>query len=294
MKKILITGGTGFIGKQIIRKCLENGLDYLSCGVDVTSEDEHSRFCDITDIESVKSVISAYMPDGIIHLAAIAAPVHKDVSQIYKVNVLGTENMLSAAAELLPQKTRFILISTAGVYGNQETEKYNEELNFNPVNHYSCSKMVTEIISRQYKDRLNISIVRPFNIIGAGQVSTFLVPKLVKAFSEKQPELVLGNLKAIRDFVPCELCAETMLKLCLCEENAPDVLNICSGVGHSCEDVIKTLEDITGHHPNIVSTSEFIRQNEIWRMVGDPTRLSEFLGYDVSKDYLREVLVSML
>lgn len=294
MKKILITGGTGFIGKQIIRKCIESGVDYLSCGVDVVNENEHERFCDITDIESIKKVIADYVPDSIIHLAAIAAPVHKNIAQIYSVNVVGTENMLSAAAELLPPTTRFILISTAGVYGNQDIKQYNEELNFNPVNHYSYSKMITEIISRQYKDRLNITIVRPFNVIGLGQVTNFLVPKLVKAFTEKQPELFLGNTKAVRDFIPCELCAETMLKLCLCEENAPDILNICSGVGHTCEDVINLLAEITGHHPKVTSSSEFIRTNEIWRMVGDPTRLSSFLGYDVSKDYLKDVLISMI
>ena len=238
--------------------------------------------------------METFRPDVVIHLAAIASPVHQNVSEVYNANVVGSENLLSVAKSHLPAGTRVILASTAGVYGNQQVKFLSEDMPFNPVNHYSYSKMVMEFLSRQYNDVLDICIIRPFNIIGAGQKENFFIPKLVKHFSQRTPEIFLGNLNAVRDYVSVELCAKSIMALVKADGPVPPVLNICSGIGHSCKDIVHILERLTGHHPKIHSTSEFARNNEIWRLVGDPTRLKNMIDGKYAIESTEEILKAML
>lgn len=293
MKKVLISGGSGFIGRYMCKECENQGIDYLATYNSAPADREHACKVNLLDYEELKKALAAEKPDTVIHLAAIASTVHNDIAELYRVNVGGTENLLKAMAETVPG-ARLMLTSTAGVYGNQNIPYLHEDLPYNPVNHYSCSKMITEIWSRQYADQLNITIVRPFNIIGYGQNENFFVPKLVKNFASHAEEIRLGNLDAVRDYVSVDFCARVFIKLASMTENVPPVVNICTGIGHSCRQVIELLEELTGEEPNIVSTASYSRSNEVWRLVGDNTRLNSVLNNEFSSSSLRDVLENML
>jgi nucleoside-diphosphate-sugar epimerase len=187
---------------------------------------------------------------------------------------------------------RVILASTAGVYGNQSAEYYSEDLSISPVNHYSCSKASMEYMSRNYSDCADIVRVRPFNIIGVGQRSDFIVPKLVAAFAQRVPKLEVGNMNSLRDFIDVEYCADVLIKLTHAEA-VPDILNICQGTAHCGNDLLQILGELTGFTPKMNVTSEFVRPNEVWRLVGDPTLLRNFMGKK-SETTLREILLKML
>lgn len=292
--KILITGGTGFIGRHLCHECDQQGIKYADLKTLKESRIQEVAYsADIRDRKSLEYAIREYQPDAIIHLAAIASPVHNNITEIYDVNVKGTENLLEAARANMKQRGRLVLVSTAGIYGNQASEVLTEDLPYNPMNHYSFSKMVTEILSKQYVNDLDIHIVRPFNIVGTGQNSQFLIPKLVEHFARKEPQIKLGNLDAVRDYVSVEFCAQVMLKLALSKKSLPDIVNICSGVGHSCRQVIALLEEMTGHQPEILSTTEFSRRNEVWSLVGSTDQL--YLVTDgVKTEPFRSVLETML
>ena len=295
-KKLLITGGNGFIGRALCRACLADGTVFFVLSRDGTCTERAGRGLpgDLLDIRSLEAIMETFRPDVVVHLAAIASPVHQNVSEVYNANVVGSENLLTAAKSYLPGGTRVILASTAGVYGNQPASLLSEDMPFNPVNHYSYSKMVMEFLSRQYADALDICIIRPFNIIGAGQKENFFIPKLVKHFSQRMPEIFLGNLKAVRDYVSVELCAKSIMALVKADGPVPPVLNICSGIGHSCEDIVHILEELTGHHPKVHSSTEFTRSNEIWRLVGDPTRLKSMIDGNYTIEPITEILKTML
>ena len=295
-KRVLITGASGFIGQVVLKEMLKNeDIDFFA--IDTRKipniSIEKLELVSLLDKEKLMEIIKRYKPNIIIHLAAIALVTHDNVGEIYNVNVQGTENLLEVTQEYCDKGTRVILASTAGVYGNQNVDKYREDLSYNPANHYSYSKMITEYISKQYKEDLDIVTIRPFNIIGVGQSEKFLVPKLVEHFADRKEKLSVGNISSFRDYVDVEYCAEVIMELISRKKLDFDILNICSGIPTNGEMIIQLLQEITDFKPEIKISSDFVRKNEVWRMIGDTTRLWEFMNGKKSQS-VKDILVKML
>ena len=295
-KRVLITGASGFIGQFVLKEMLKNeDIDFFA--IDTRKipniSTEKQELVSLLDKEKLMEIIKRYKPNIIIHLAAIALVTHDNVGEIYNVNVQGTENLLEVTQEYCNKGTRVILASTAGVYGNQKVEKYKEDLPYNPANNYSYSKMITEYLGKRYKDDLEIVTIRPFNIIGVGQSENFLIPKLVEHFANRKEKLSVGNISSFRDYVDVEYCAEVIMELISRKKLDFDILNICSGIPTNGEMIIQLLQEITDFKPEIEISSDFVRKNEVWRMIGDTTRLWEFMNNKKSQS-VKDILVKML
>ena len=295
-KRVLITGASGFIGQFVLKEMLKNeDIDFLA--IDTRKipnvNIEKQELVSLLDKDKLMEIIKKYKPNIIVHLAAIALVTHDNVGEIYNVNVQGTENLLEVAQEYCDKGTRVILASTAGVYGNQKVEKYKEDLPYNPANNYSYSKMITEYLGKRYKDDLEIVTIRPFNIIGVGQSENFLIPKLVEHFANRKEKLSVGNISSFRDYVDVEYCAEVIMELVLREKIDFDILNICSGIPTSGEMILQLLQEMTSFKPEIEISKNFVRKNEVWRMIGDTTRLSEFMNGKKSQS-VKDILLKML
>lgn len=295
-KRVLITGASGFIGQFVLKEMLKNeDIDFFA--IDTRKipniSTEKQELVSLLDKEKLMEIIKRYKPNIIIHLAAIALVTHDNVGEIYNVNVQGTENLLEVTQEYCDKGTRVILASTAGVYGNQKVEKYKEDLPYNPANNYSYSKMITEYLGKRYKDDLEIVTIRPFNIIGVGQSENFLIPKLVEHFANRKEKLSVGNISSFRDYVDVEYCAEVIMELVLREKIDFDILNICSGIPTSGEMILQLLQEMTSFKPEIEISKNFVRKNEVWRMIGDTTRLSEFMNGKKSQS-VKDILLKML
>ena len=296
-KKVFVTGASGFIGKYVIDElCRQNtrilALDRNCNGFNLPN----ISYCSVNLLnkEDISRSLIEFQPDAVIHLAAIAAPVHNDVAEIYNINVHGSEVLLDAIKATCQKETRVILTSTAGVYGNSSKEYINEETEYNPQNHYSFSKMVMEYISKAYKDDLDIRIVRPFNMIGRGQRDNFLIPKLVNAFVTKQEILQVGNLDTMRDYVNVDYAAKIFTELAL-QDNPPySVLNICSGHGVKGIEILDILEEITNYRPKIEVNPQFLRKNEIMRLVGEPSKCNSFVANKFKLENIKEILKVMV
>lgn len=293
MNKILITGSNGFIGNYVCKELNKRKIDYLAIDKGKKPIFIKKYFeIDINDFSCLKKIIINYKPKTIIHLAAIANPVYEDSAELYKVNTIGSENLMKAAS-LLKNKCRIILISTAGVYGNQKVKKIKENCTLNPINHYSCSKASMEKISNNYKNNLDIHILRLFNVIGDNQNNNFIVPKLVSKFKNKEKIIELGNIDAIRDYVSVSFCANIIVDSAI-NNNVPEIMNVCSGRGYSVRDIINILIKVTGFNPKIIISKNFIRNNEIWRLVGDPCLLNSFINKKYNTLTMKEIIIKML
>lgn len=252
-----------------------------------------TRYCNIEDRGAVAALLHDFQPEIIIHCAAISSVTVGRAMEYYRVNTVGTENLVDAFAQSTGQR-RFVFVSTAGVYGNQEHEVLHEGLCPKPVHHYGMSKFCCERLLANYADRLDYTVIRPFNIIGEGQNSEFIVPKLVSAFRARQETVRLGNLDVYRDYVDINDAAEILATLALSSAASGETVNLCSGRPVALRDLIASLEEITGHHINVEVAPEFVRRNEVWRLLGDHQKLERLLGHPLQLTPIADTLRRML
>lgn len=276
-KTILVTGSSGFTGRYVVNEFKKAGYNVI--GLVNQSPSTGEMVCDLRDKQMVVNTIGAIRPDGIIHLAALSFVGHPNPEEFYSVNVLGTENIISALLinKICPHKV--ILASSANIYGNPDVlGSINENITPSPVNHYAISKLAMEFMAKMWFNHLPIIITRPFNYTGPGQDSKFLIPKIVAAYKKHDVSIQLGNTDVCRDFSDVRDVAKVYLKLF--ESNVEsDVVNICSGKAYSLLNVLNLISEIADYEIDVKVNPEFIRPNEIKRLVGDNTRLNLITGF---------------
>lgn len=273
-KKVLITGIDGFTGTHLAQKLRSLGLNVV--GTTRAPSDRKDVYeLDITDKEDVTRVLKKVKPDYIIHLAAISFVGHADSSEFYKVNVIGTENILQTALESNAVIEKVLISSSANIYGNTDIDMISELTTPEPVNHYACSKLAMEKITTNYFNKLPIVISRPFNYTGVGQSEKFLIPKIVSHFKAKESFIELGNLDVFRDFSSVDFVVDAYVKL-LCSDITSEIVNVCSGSSYSLHQVIEYLEKISDHSIEVRINPRFVRENDVKKITGDNTKLLTF------------------
>lgn len=270
-KKALITGIDGFTGRYLKKSLQDKGVRVFGT-VHSPSNEPDTYVADLLDSAALKSVLTEVKPDFVIHLAAISFVGHGDPVDFYRVNVIGTENLLNAILESGTNLKKVLVASSANIYGNTTGSKIAESYDPKPVNHYACSKVAMEKIVANYFNSLPIIITRPFNYTGVGQPAHFLVPKIVSHFKQKKSVIELGNTDVFRDFSSVHFVVESYVKLLTSDEEGA-TFNICSGESHSLAHIISDLEKLAGYNIQIKVNQDFVRKNEVHTIVGDNNKL---------------------
>lgn len=230
-RKIMITGGAGFIGSHVVRRFVNNYPDYLIvcldkltyCGnpenlADIESAPNY-RFekVDICDSNGVRRVFDKYDIDGVIHLAA-ESHVDRSIDDpaiFAKTNVLGTINLLQAARDKWETSINgysdklFYHISTDEVYGTLQSgtdEKFTEETPYAPHSPYSASKAASDHFVRAWHDTYGMPtlITNCSNNYGPNQFPEKLIPLFINNIVENKPLPVYGEGLNIRDWLYVE------------------------------------------------------------------------------------------
>lgn len=288
-KKVLITGIDSFTGYYLSSYLQNCGYDVY--GTSFFKETDKIYKCDITKKEDLLSVLKEVSPEFIIHLSGISFTAHGNNEDFYKVNTIGTINILDILVELNMNPLKIILASSATVYGNQGLEVLDESLCPIPANHYGLSKYAMECLAKNYFTKLNIIITRPFNYTGIVQEEHFLIPKIVKHFKESKKEIELGNLDVSREFNDISYVCEVYKNL-LESDVKSEIVNICSNRGIKLLDVIEMMNDIAEYSIDVKINPEFIRKDEIKTLTGSPKKLFELIGHVTQKEFkdtLREM-----
>ncbi|MDF1653795.1 MAG: NAD-dependent epimerase/dehydratase family protein [Coxiellaceae bacterium] len=278
--RVLVTGLCGFTGKYVKQELEAHGHQVM--GLDA----------DLTDADALNKEIQIKQPEAVIHLAGITFVGHGDVNDFYRVNVIGTRNLLVALDQFVPDVKSILLASSAQVYGCQTHDTLHEQDELIPNNDYSISKMAMEKMSLLWQDRLPLFIVRPFNYTGQGQSNSFLIPKIVEHFKQKAASIALGNLDVYREFNDVRMVAEIYRKL-LEIDPIGKIINICSGTVHSLQNIIDQCQQLTQHEIEITVNPKFVRANEMKTLKGSNTLLASLVS-DYKNKPLEQTLEWML
>lgn len=274
--RVLLTGANGFTGVHLRAELEAAGYAVVGAVVGVPAG-PHEVALDITSLDNCRSVMEAIRPDYLVHLAAISFVQHADAEAFYRVNVIGTLNLLQALVDAGVSPRRVLIASSANVYGNATAGIIAESQTPQPVNHYAASKLAMEHMARTWNDRLPIVMTRPFNYTGIGQERHFLVPKIVAHFVQRAPVIELGNLDVERDFSDVRTVARIYRGLLECD-CAGQTVNVCSGRPYSLRGILAMMEEICGYQIDIQVNPAFVRQSEVKILIGSPERMRALLG----------------
>jgi|TARA_B100000214_G_scaffold193188_1_gene139782 dTDP-glucose 4,6-dehydratase len=222
MKKILITGGAGFIGSNLIIYLINKYKDYEIINVDsltyasnlnylsqISSSENYTFYnIDIRDFDLLKELVLDEKFDFIIHLAAES---HVDNSinnplLFAQTNILGTINLLNSVKELWNDKkdNRFYHVSTDEVYGTLgDSGSFHEKTNYDPRSPYSASKASSDHFVSAYYHTYNLPVLisNCSNNFGPNQNKEKLIPVVINSILNKQKIPIYGNGKNIRDWL---------------------------------------------------------------------------------------------
>jgi nucleoside-diphosphate-sugar epimerase len=277
-KRALITGLSGFTGHYVAQELRAAGYEVFGTITPGHAPGEREYAVDLNDRAGLAAVVQEVQPDVVAHLAAIAFVAHGDVEQIYRVNVVGTRNLLEALAASAKKPSAVLLASSANIYGNTDVGVIHEDVPAAPANDYAVSKLSMEYMARLWQDKLPLIVVRPFNYTGVGQHENFLLPKIVSHFRRKAADIELGNLHVWRDFSDVRMVAQSYRKLLAAPAAIGGAFNICSGHAWSLGEALDMMAEIAGYKINVHVNPAFVRANEVVRLVGDNRRLVAAIG----------------
>lgn len=212
--KILITGGAGFIGSHMAESFLAKGwsvtvLDNFSSGrrenLSHISDEIEIIEGDIRDKSAVASAMHGSV--AVVHLAALASVPASFLNpeETYKVNFMGTQNILEAALQNKVERVTFA--SSSAVYGDTEVLPITEETPDNPLSPYGLSKFLGEKLCRFYNTAfgLPVTVFRFFNVYGPRQNPfseySAVIPKFLSIIKEGGTPTIFGNGEQTRDFI---------------------------------------------------------------------------------------------
>jgi GDP-4-dehydro-6-deoxy-D-mannose reductase len=278
--RALITGGKGFVGHWLAAHLKDAGDEVVAIDIET----------DVADGAAVRKVVKQAQPEAIYHLAAMThvGESWENPSQVLKVNVLGTAEML-AAARTLATPPVVLVVSSAEVYGVVSPAQLplREDTPTAPATPYAASKLAAEAVALQAWRgyRQPVIVVRPFNHIGPGQSPNFAVPALAKRIVEARKagtrSLQVGTLSTRRDFTDVRDVVVAYRSLIL-RGVAGTIYNVCSGRDVAIADVADELLALAKADLELVLDPELVRPVDVPVLRGDAGLLHATTGWSPS------------
>ena len=258
--RITVTGGAGFIGSHLVDRLIEDGhtvqvIDNLYTG---NKEFVHSKaqFIEL-DIRDPKlySVLEEFRPDYIFHEAAQTevSTSMSDPMLDCDINLMGLINLLNAAVKVDVKK--FLMPSSAAVYGNLDTLPLNEEMIGNPSSFYGLTKLTTEHYLRIYHEAFGLPYIcyRYSNVFGPRQGNDGeggVISIFAKAIVQGSPIIIYGDGKQTRDFIYVDDVVEA--NILGMQHQVTGIYNVSTGISSSVNLLVDEFRNISGKDIEVV------------------------------------------
>jgi dTDP-glucose 4,6-dehydratase len=293
-KRVLVTGGAGFISSNFIRHLLQAtpyhvvSLDALTYAGNVDNLADvmtHERLSfvhgDIRDEELVRDVVSEV--DVIVNAAAeshVEKSIEDGASEFVTTNVQGTRVLLDAIRERPIE--RFILISSSEVYGTAEYAPMDEEHPLLPRSPYAATKAGADRLAYSYHVTYDLPIViaRPFNNYGPRQHPEKVIPRFILQALCEEPLTIHGEGDASRDWLFVDDDAEAIETLIEADlhDVAGEVINIATGIDISIEEIADRVLQMLGR-PGELRERIPDRLGQVQRHIGSTEKAERLLGW---------------
>jgi GDP-4-dehydro-6-deoxy-D-mannose reductase len=264
MSKVLVTGAGGFLGRHLVPQL-------RAAGHDVTEARGDSG--DVADPVTWRRFP---VTDAVIHLAARSfVPESWNLpADFMRTNLLGTIGALDYCRE----RGAGLIFPSSYMYGHVARQPIGEDACLVANNPYALSKKLAEEACRFYADAygVTVTVLRPFNIYGAGQSDRFLIPTILHQLRDGK-EIHVKDLEPRRDYVYVLDVVDAMVKAVGCRPGF-NVFNVGSGASHSVRELIHMIQDVWGTDLPVRSDGER-RREELMDTVADTTRARQQLGW---------------
>ncbi len=273
-KKILITGGAGFIGSHLVKR-LHNLQSKVYVTVKYNSIIDNPRLAGIwdkiniieTDLRNQDSVsdLAKTNFDLIFHLAAYnhVGDSFKHILENINSNLISTINLLNSG----PKYKKFIHVGTSEIYGHQKILPFNEKEKPNPMSPYALSKYSSELftILKSKQSKTEILCVRPFNTFGPYQSEKAVIPEIIMKCLNNQTIFTTKG-KQTREFNFVENIIDGLLLLNQKVSKSIDPINIGSNKPITIKSLVKKIHKMTNSKSKLKIGHLKYRPNEIWKM----------------------------
>jgi GDP-4-dehydro-6-deoxy-D-mannose reductase len=298
MKKFLITGICGFVGRHFLEFLERNKMPSVVMGLDIqvpkfkihgfNNMEFTFKKIELLNKEETDKIVSDFQPDYILHLAS-----YSSVAFSWKDPIISFQNNTNIFMNLLESvrkqsfPTRILSVGSSEEYGRLDPNDLplTEEHSLNPVSPYAVARVSQELLSKVYVNgyRLSIVMTRSFNHIGPRQEDIFVISSFIKQLvaikkSGTRGHLVAGDIEIVRDFVDVRDVVSAYYLLLTKGENG-QIYNICSGKGLSLKQILKKICMLLDIEVDIQTDPALIRPDDNIIIVGSNDKISKLLGW---------------
>lgn len=294
-QRILVTGGSGFIGHRLVKLLTNNGqtvlnIDNLSSKMPMVNGVTGlvNVLSDIRDEETVERCILDFKPDCVVHLAAVHHIPTCELKRAYAldVNVRGTEIILSACEKA--RTKRFVLASTGAVYDTVSGPLDERSTPLRYTDNYSLAKSCNESQVSFWSKRTDSSarIARIFNTIGHDDPNGHLIPDVLAqiGLESNYAKIRLGNIETLRDYIYADDTANGLFKIVenWGGQNCLDTYNLCTGSEWSVYELVMMIGRLIGK--DIEIEIDELRRRKVDRpsQLGSPHKTLSEIGFKAS------------
>jgi GDP-4-dehydro-6-deoxy-D-mannose reductase len=305
MKRALVTGGSGFVGRWLLGELVRDGWSVVATATEPPSAHtlpagapwgalgDVTWFAgDVRDAAHLRAVVTAAAPDAIVHLAAIShvQQATRDEELAWDVNVRAPVRLL---AEVATQRANgvidpvVLMIGSAEQYGRHAATDMplDEATEQTPLTVYGTTKAAQELAALQAfrASGLRTMAVRPFPHSGPGQELRFVIPALLERALQLKADrtgapMRLGNTTPVRDFLHVSDVVAAYIAL-LKHGRPGQAYNVASGVGRSVRQVAERVLDRVGVVAELAEDPALVRPVDVPQLVGDASRLTADTGW---------------